>query len=68
MTKQAQLIDMLEEWLAFAEDKFSECDVEGDDCDPDDGLCPQCESNGCIQYKIRRTRALIDRTAPPESP
>jgi len=54
-----ELVDMLKEWLEFAEDKFSEFDVEGDDCENDGTLCSQCQSNGCIQRKIRLTRALV---------
>lgn len=56
-------IEMLKEWLEFAQDKFGEFDLDDeDDCASDHKLCPQCESNGCIQRKIRLTRALVAPT------
>lgn len=60
VNNHSALIEMLSEWLAFAEDKFGEFDIEGEDDCYSENLCPQCQSNGCIQYKIRRTRKLIE--------
>lgn len=59
MKREADLVSMLGEWLEFAEGKFSEFDIDGDGDCTSEKLCPQCESNGCIQRKIRLTRNLI---------
>jgi hypothetical protein len=54
-----QLEAALRDYHALMEDKFSEFDLEV--CtDDDEGLCPQCESNGCINLKIRNARAVLD--------
>lgn len=60
-----RLRDVLQDWLNFAEEELGEFDVAGDECPTQEDdcdcktLCPQCQSSGCIQSKIRRTRALL---------
>ena len=51
--------DALRDLYELCAEKFSECDVEGDVCDPEADLCRNCESNGCIQLKIRNARAAL---------
>jgi len=49
--------EALESWLGFAEEELSEFDIEA--CENKDRLCPKCESSGCINWKIRDTRAAL---------
>ena len=57
--------EALRGWLAYAERELGEFDVPFDECTRGDGtdiyrrLCPKCQDSGCIQRKIRQTRALI---------
>jgi len=52
----------LKDWLAYAEEELHEFDIiEDDECSAE-RLCPKCESTGCIEIKIRNTRAALAST------
>lgn len=51
---------LLREWLDYAEINLSEFDNDDEDCDSENYVCPRCRSNGCLQSKIRRTRAALE--------
>ncbi len=53
--------DALSGWLAFAEEELGEFDLE--ECefgDASEALCHKCQSAGCINLKIRNTRAALE--------
>lgn len=58
--ENAELRRALRVWLDFAGVKFSEFDLEV--CESDN-LCRQCEEDGCINLKIRTTRALLTKVS-----
>ena len=53
------MIEVLKDWLSYAVSNLSEFD--GEKCDPDGDLCPRCMHSGCINLKIRNTRAILKR-------
>lgn len=57
------LIAALKDWLAFAEEELGEFDLEVCDVIGPEGLCPKCESSGCINRKIRNTRAALAKAS-----
>ncbi|TXG96563.1 MAG: hypothetical protein E6R08_09160 [Nevskiaceae bacterium] len=56
------LVDVLSRWLAYAEEELSEFDLE--ECESEN-LCDRCQSAGCINLRIRETRAALSSAAPP---
>lgn len=61
-----ELYAALLEMMVVAEDRLSEYDVEGDECEikSERDLCPGCREVGCIQLKIREARAALAKASP----
>ncbi len=55
---RAALRAVATEWLAFAEERYGEFDLEP--CDRADAeMCPKCKEVGCITAKINNTRTAL---------
>lgn len=58
-TLNAELAAAVADWQHFAEETLSEFDLEK--C-KSEVLCPKCRPAGCINLKIRNTRAALVKT------
>lgn len=59
-----ELVESVRDWLYFAEKTLYEFDFPGEECGPDDDVCPKCQDAGCIQRKIRAARAALAKLTP----
>lgn len=57
LARNKKLVEVLKDYQEFILDNFGEF---AGPCNPDnEGLCPKCESNGCISMKIAKARAAL---------